>query len=102
MKEKLSRIPTEEEQYAYYLVKGFVCGLVDLDRVKINKTQNYCGIILDKAAKTLCCLTFGPRVKSLRVFDTGIYGRPLERITRIDDLQRFQKQFQQALQRLLP
>ena len=55
-----SKIETTEEEIAgYEIVRSIVAGEVDTDRISVNDTVKYCGIILDgNSRQTLCRFRF--------------------------------------------
>lgn len=95
MKEQLPA--TEEEKHAYHMVKGMVAGIVDLDRVRLNKVQSYCGVLLDDEDHPLCWLHFGPKVMSLTMFYPNKRGGKRERIKTLDDLHQLKERFHNTI-----
>lgn len=63
-------ITTEEEKEGFYVIKGILCEIVDIDRVTMRDTISYCGILLDNNnRKPICRLHFNTTQKYLGVFD---------------------------------
>ena len=62
-------ITTENEWEGFYVIKGILCDVVDIERVKIKTTTRYCTINLDHSRKPICHLHFKTKQKHLGVYD---------------------------------
>ena len=60
---------SESEWEAFYVVKGIICDMIDIERVKIKPTTHYCTINLDHSRKPICHLHFKTKQKHLGLFD---------------------------------
>ena len=95
-----SIITTAEEQEAYELVKAAISNVVTPERVTINDTVYYCGVILDgDSRKTVCRFRFGPRVKNLCLGD--MRNETLHRLDSITDISNYADQLRSAAERYL-
>ena len=90
-------ITTEDEWEGFYVVKGILCDIVDVDRVKIKDTVSYCGIMLDHTKKPICRLHFNTKQKYLGVFDENKKENKIP----IDDVKDIYKYSQKLKERVI-
>ena len=63
-------VTTDEELEGYYIVKAILGSIIDVRRVFIRDTRNYCGILLDDTnRRPICRLWFNSPQKYLGLFD---------------------------------
>lgn len=84
-------VTTEEEIEGYHIVKAILASDIDLGRVAIRDTKNYCGILLDdNNRKPICRLHFNSKKKYIGIF----YGKHEERthIESLNDIYNYKEQ----------
>ena len=61
---------TDEEWDAYYILKAILTAVVDPSRIFMRDAKSYCAVLLDdNNRKPICRFYFGPKQKSVAVFD---------------------------------
>ncbi len=74
-------VTTEEELQGYYIVRGIICAVLDIERVTYRDTQSYFGILLDdNNRRPICRLHFNGKQKYVGVFNMGAGDKNEEKI----------------------
>ncbi len=83
---------TTQELEGYIIVKSMLRDVVDVSKVTIRDTQNYCGILLDdNNRKPLCRLHFNRAKKYVGIFDEQKVEKRYA-IDSLDDLYKYEDQ----------
>lgn len=63
-------ITTDEERDGYYIIRTILRGIIDVDRISIRDTINYCGVVIDGSPrKTVARLYFNGPEKTIGILD---------------------------------
>lgn len=63
-------ITTDEERDGYYIIRTILRGIIDVDRISIRDTINYCGVVIDGSPrKTVARLYFNSTEKTIGIID---------------------------------
>ncbi|HIH36299.1 MAG TPA: restriction endonuclease [Methanocellales archaeon] len=63
-------ITTDEERDGYYIIRTILRGVIDVDRISIRDTINYCGVVIDGSPrKTVARLYFNSAEKTIGIID---------------------------------
>jgi hypothetical protein len=92
---------TEEETYAFLIIKAILRQTVDVKRVTMRDAQSYCAILLDdNNRRPIARLYFGPKSKSVGIFDAHKVEQR-QPISSLDDLYLYADTLRESLARYL-
>ncbi len=65
-----SSLTTEEQRAAFYIIKALIRDHLKPERISINNTKSYCGILIDgDSQKRICLLKFDKTQKQMSLYD---------------------------------
>jgi len=74
-------VTTEEDIQGYYIVRGIICSVLDIERIISRDTQSYFGILCDNNnRRPICRLYFNGRQKYISIFNMGAGDKNEEKI----------------------
>lgn len=94
-----NKITTENEWEGFYVVKGILCDIVGVERIKIKETTQYCSINIDNIRKPVCHLYFKTKQKHLGIFDENKNEEKTE-IENVADIYKFSDKLKARVQSL--
>lgn len=92
-------ITTEEELEAYYIIRGMLCEVANVNDIVHRDTESYFGILYkDNNRKPICRINLGTKNKQLLIPDEN---KKFERIyiESLNDLYKYKKQLIEVIQR---